>query len=155
MCGLDCGAVALVSLIALLVCGLGLFEPLDDVGDVLLEVVVDVDAGRERHGLEDCCACVAKELSWKLVVLPSQSCSICVWTGLCWKMGSQCFFNASAIAVGVVASSSSSVRMAPMLLVATGIKRANLAMSCCFLGCCASWSWWSSERCACSSSLMC
>ena len=46
-------------------------------------------------------------------------------------MGSQCFFNASAIVVGVVASSSLSVSIAPMLFVEPGIRRANLVISCC------------------------
>ena len=75
------------------------------------------------------------ELFWKFVVLLSQSCSICELTGLSLKMGSQCFFSASAMVVGVVANSSLSVSIAPMLFVLPGIRRANLVMSCCFLRC--------------------
>ena len=83
---------------------------------------------------EDGCGCVVSGgslLSWKLLVVFSQSLSMSVLTAVRWNMGSQCSLSALAIAVGVVASSSLSVRMAPMLLVAPGIKRANLTMSCC------------------------
>ena len=101
----------------LLVCGRGLCESLEDVGDELRDdvvdvdwsgledvvvgvvgdvvVEVDVDTSREGSGLKGRSACVAEraqfpvnwarslsrvkpplELSWKLVVLLSQSCSI-------------------------------------------------------------------------------
>ena len=105
------------------------------VGDVLRDVVVDEGVGRVDGSLDRCVVWAALEMSWKLVVLFSQSCRICESTGLSLKIGSQCFFNASAIAVGVVASSSWSVSIAPMLLVLPGMRRANLVISCCFLRC--------------------
>ena len=129
-------------------CLRGLYDTLDEVGEELRDVVVEEGSGREVDRLEVRCGRAAVELSWKLVVLLSQSWSICDCIGLSRKIGCQCFFKASAIAVGVVASWSSSVRIAPMLFVAPGIRRANLVMSCCFLCCRDAWSWWSSVRCA-------
>ena len=63
-------------------CCRGLFELLEEVGDALREVDVDVDSNLGGGGLGDRCVCTAVELSWKLVVLLSQSCSICVLTSL-------------------------------------------------------------------------
>ena len=80
------------------------------VGDKLLGVgVVFVAADECRR------CCVVEVLSWKLVVLSSHSSSKCVLTSLRWNIGSQCVFRALAMVVGVVESSSLSLRIAPML----------------------------------------
>ena len=101
-------------------------------GDVVrgANVVVGVDGVDDVDG-GGCEATGVGLLSWKFVVVSSHSFSMSVSTAERWNIGSQCSFSALAMAVGVVASSSLSVRIAPMLLVAPGTKRASLVMSCC------------------------
>ena len=93
-------------------------------GANLVDVGEDVDDG-------GCVASGGRLLSWKLVVVFSHSPSMSVLTAERWNIGSQWSFSALAMSVGVVASSSFSVRIAPMLLVAPGTKRASFVISCC------------------------
>ena len=72
-----------------------------------MDVVVGVDGEVDEEG----CGSVdsgGSLLSWKLLVVFSQSFSMSALTAVRWNMGSQSSLSALAMAVGVVASSSSS-----------------------------------------------